>query len=89
MEANDLSPIADAEYRKRLRRDWALTGEQRLEKFCRLQYECQRLLAKNGVALAQFHRRNHRSRTLSQVQKLESRTMPQAILGVPGARHGS
>ena len=60
----------DDQSRKRLRRVWALSPEERMERFSGLQAAAWATLESNPAALEYFYRRNHRARRLSNCHAL-------------------
>jgi hypothetical protein len=57
--------------RRRLKRDWALSPQQRLARFEQLQALANQTLRSHPVALQAFVRRNHHARRHSHARHLE------------------
>ncbi len=66
----EINAINLANEKKRLRRNHALSPQERMQKFAALQAAAMKELESNPEALAEFHRRNRFRRRQSQVQLL-------------------
>ncbi|MCC6510046.1 MAG: hypothetical protein IT423_13145 [Pirellulaceae bacterium] len=75
MAIQDLDLAIKAEQQKRNRRVWALTPEERMDRYLALQSLAEQTLATNPVALAAFHRRNRQKRTAARVRELVARLL--------------
>ncbi len=67
----DLQRAIGKEEEKRLRRSWAMTPEERMEKHFQLQAEMMATLRSNPEAWDAYARRNHSKRRISRVRELE------------------
>ena len=72
MDSQNIQELMRVEDRKRRRREWTLTPQERMDKYFLLQALANKVLESNPDALAEFHRRNRRKRTESRVQAFEA-----------------
>lgn len=74
-QPEDFETALELVRQRRLRRDWAMTAEERLTRFERLQSMALETLQSNPRSYALFVRQNHRRRRKSQVLKLEAKML--------------
>lgn len=73
IDSQNLASLLNAEVAKRLRREQRLSHDERMERHERLQKVAWETLMGNATSLAEFHRRNHRKRSSSNVNQLEKK----------------